>query len=107
MKLLYCPDCGHVFSLSFNLRSCDCGKVVGRYDTNGESAEVNGAGFALAIGNGSLRDAIYRAISMQSKPESNRTDYRDQCRVEYCWIRPHEGDGNPHTRINKDLRRPK
>lgn len=100
MKLLFCPDCSHVFSLHFNLRSCDCGKVSGRY-IDRVTAEVNGQGISLAIGNGSLRQAIYEMERSKHSDYADRDHFKDRCRVEYCWVRPHEGNGNPHTKVKK------
>lgn len=101
MKLLFCPECSHVFSLHRNLRTCDCGKVSGRY-VDSVTAEVNGNGISLAIGNGSLQEAIY---SMRRAEKSGDREYfRDRCRVDYCWVRPHEGEGNPHSVVKQGQR---
>jgi predicted nucleic acid-binding Zn-ribbon protein len=103
MKLLFCPDCGAVFSLSIGiLKTCDCGKVSGQY-VDRSQAEVNGQGISLAIGNGSLQSAIINAARAPRTADAkgvptNRDFFKDHCRVEYCWVRPHEGEGNPHTR---------
>lgn len=100
MKLLMCPECGHIFNLTFELRTCDCGQVSGKY-VDYVNAEVNGKGISLAIGNGSLAAAISR---MREMKEGGRNDFINKCRVDYCWVRPHEGPGNPHTRVNTKLK---
>jgi hypothetical protein len=86
MKLLFCPDCWDVFKLSGDIRSCRCGKVVGRY-INNLYAETNGKGVCLAINNYEIPT---------SSPNENRY-------IE-CWARPHEGKLNPHTKINSELK---
>lgn len=89
MKLLLCPACWDVFKLAIRTRSCQCGAVSGRYVDN-LYAEVNGKGVSLAIGNGSLFNAM-RAV----EGGAERADVM-------CWTRPNEGPANPHTRVVKD-----
>lgn len=101
MKLLFCTECHHVFSLSFALRSCDCGRVKGRY-VDETHAEVNGNGFSLAIGNGSLFKAIGKMGLLHELTEEG---FQQNCQVE-CWIRPHQGEANPHTIVSRDLDKP-
>lgn len=98
MKLVFCTECNHIFSLSFSLRSCECGRVKGRY-IDETHAEVNGKGFSLAIGNGSLFSAIGR---MGCLHELTREGYEQACQVS-CWVRPHEGEANPQTSVNARL----
>jgi len=101
MKLLFCPDCNHVFSLSRKkMRSCDCGKVSGMY-VDEVNAEVNGAGYSLAIGNGSLAQAIAIANKPVGAAVRNRSWFINNARVTYCWVRPHTGIGNPHSKVVK------
>ena len=96
MKLLFCYVCHDVFKLAVDeIRSCACGKVRGRYINNSE-AEVNGEGYSLAIGNGSLMNALYSI-------KEGRTELRPVESEVICWVRPHEGPANPHTKVNKDL----
>ena len=93
MKLLLCVKCSDVFKLiPREIRSCECGEVRGRY-IDDLRAEVNGGGFSLAMGNGS----ILRAISESHDPKV----YHDKNII--CWVRPHEGRDNLNTKINKDL----
>jgi hypothetical protein len=75
--------------------------VKGRY-IDETYAEVNGKGFSLAIGNGSLFKAIGK---MGSVHELTKEGFEQTCQVE-CWIRPHEGEGNPHTAITPRLGEP-
>lgn len=100
MKLIVCDKCSDVFKLSHEMRTCKCGHCKGRY-VNDIEAETNGNGFALAIDNESLVNAIQ---NLQAIPSNNHIDnYIDDCRIEYAWVRPHEGLGNPNTKVNKDL----
>ena len=100
MKLIFCDKCWDVFKLDYNERTCKCGKCSGRYINNSE-AVVNGEGYSFAIGNGSLVDAIRKLIiNSESK---NRNDYIYDNKV-ICWVRPHEGSGNPHTKIERKLK---
>lgn len=98
MKLLICPLCNDVFNLGYRVKRCSCGEVSGRYITQYD-AEVNGKGISLAIGNGSLEQAVRRMYAMKGG-EFDRDQYKDEARV-ICWVRPHEGPGNPHTKINQ------
>lgn len=97
MKLLFCPECHSVFNLSYHLKSCECGKVKGKYVNNVE-AVVNGEGYSIAIGNGSLASALMYG-------SRQRTNRRPKDSEIICWARPHEGEANPHTRVVKDLKR--
>lgn len=90
MKLLFCFECGDVFGLiPGHVKTCDCGLTKGRY-INKRYAEVNGEGISLGLSLPDLRKALY-AHGMDT-----RTDIE-------CWARPHTGELNPHTTINKDL----
>lgn len=100
MKLLYCRECGDIFNLSFELKSCSCGKVRGLY-VDDLRAKVNGGGISLAIGNGSFGKARYKFLV--GDQEKDKIWYIDNCRVENVWFRPREGPGNPHTTIDKEL----
>jgi hypothetical protein len=103
LKLLFCDRCFDIFKLGFELRSCECGWVKGMYKDN-KHAVVNGKGYSLAIGNGSLVQSI-RAVEsrMRSEIKTDHDRYIDLGRVEYCWVRPHDGEGNPHTTIDPEL----
>jgi len=92
MKLLFCYNCSDIFKLDRDeARHCKCGKVSGRYVDN-TYAEVNGEGVSLAIGNGSLIQAMYSLTH-------GRTERRPENSNVICWVRPHEGPANPHTKI--------
>ena len=101
MKLLFCDICYDVFKLNDTLRTCECGRVKGKYLKNKHNAVVNGKGYAVAIGNGSFIQAI---MALNSKdPNSTKDDFIEACRIEYAWVRPHSGLGNPRTLIKEDL----
>ncbi len=93
MKLLFCLECHDLFNLSYREKSCSCGACSGRY-VNSIDAVVNGCGVSLAIGTGSLQLAIARLAGMAG----DRKDFIENNSV-LCWVRPHEGQGNPHTRV--------
>lgn len=103
MKLLYCLECEDVIKLKLGtMRHCDCGKVFGRYIDNSH-AEVSENAISLAIGNGSLYNAIndsqfnYR----NSNGKAARETYYEEGRgkISHAWVRPNEGEGNPHCRV--------
>lgn len=107
MKLLYCPRCEDVFKLSLKkVRQCDCGMVKGRY-INHLLAETNGKGIHIAIGNGSLINAIGDMERLQriTKDEADRDEYykSGKGRISHAWVRPQSGNGNPHTIVNETL----
>lgn len=103
MKLLFCGACGDLFNLQPYLKTCRCGTTKGLY-TDDVNAEVNGGGYSIAIGNGSLWQAL-------SNIKPDQEDFRGpgknvwECHPNtiICWSRPHEGQANPHTRINPQL----
>lgn len=99
MKLLICHQCGDVFNLGFTLKSCSCGETKGKY-LNSREAVVNGKGTSMAIGNGSLIQAQIRIHPFHE--EKDREGYQEYGKV-MCWLRPHEGPGNPHTTVVPDL----
>lgn len=99
MKLIFCPDCHDVFKLDFDERKCKCGICSGRYINNSE-AVTNGNGVSLAIGNGSLNQTV---INMIFGPKDKSRDwYIENCKVQYCWVRPNEGPGNPHSKVEAE-----
>ena len=104
MKLLLCEYCYDVFSLDLTLKSCKCGRVKGRYLTD-IKAEVTPTAISIALGNGSLQKAISAMKKAErAKPDMSREDFTEgPTRIEYAWVRPNSGAGNPHTRVNKDL----
>ena len=103
MKWLFCIDCGSGFSLGHKLKSCDCGSAKGKY-INDSQAVTNGNGVCVAVGNGSFMGAVRTLEAYNKNTNLVRNDFIDLCRVEYCWVRPHEGEGNPHTKIDKNLK---
>jgi hypothetical protein len=105
MKLALCRDCWDVFKLDFEMRTCKCGKCKGRYIDN-TYAEVSEECVSIAIGNGSLQQAIYNSID-HSKTTKNKADRREyyedgKGRISHAWVRPNTGVGNPHTKIIKE-----
>jgi hypothetical protein len=102
MKLVFCPYCSDVFKLDYDMRQCKCGKVKGRYKDN-VNAEVSKDAISLAIGNGALLQAIVQSQTHQfaTDDEAPRQDYykRGQGKIDYAWVRPNTGPGNPHTQI--------
>lgn len=102
MKLLLCPECSDVFKLDFEMRKCKCGKIKGRYIDN-VLAEVSKEAISIAIGNGSVEQAWRNMILLKdkSKNKANRSDYINKAKIEYAWVRPNDGAGNPHTKIIK------
>lgn len=100
MKLLMCDECGDIFNLQMVVKSCSCGHTVGRYIDN-ERAEVNGNGYSLAIGNGSLYKGIVRGVDLKEDPRP--FELKDDGSI-LCWARPHTGPANPHTIVNPDLK---
>ncbi len=59
MKLLYCPECADLFSLSAQERHCSCGRSGGRY-LDDLHAEVSGAAVPIGIDNLSFDAALRR-----------------------------------------------
>ena len=106
MKLLMCDSCDDIFNLSYQLKSCGCGKVKGRYDSNGSTAVVNGEGVSLAMGTGSIMQA---KRALDTKPPMG--DWRNTVKDVWgrhdhsiiCWARPHTGPANSHTVIDPNL----
>lgn len=103
MKLLFCENCSDVFKLKLDeMRYCACGKVYGRYVTNSE-AEVSANAISLAIGNGSLYASIQdmKEHLANSKGKAERHEYYQggNGSIEYAWVRPNSGPGNPHTKV--------
>lgn len=102
MKLLLCKDCYDVFKLDYEMRQCKCGKVKGRY-LDGRMAEVSKDGVSIALGNGSVELAYGQMLGHRdgTGDKAPREDYYKpgQGKIEYAWVRPNSGPGNPHTRI--------
>lgn len=101
MKLLFCPRCWDVIKLKEKqMRSCECGYVYGRYLTN-ELAEVSDIAISIAIGNGSLINAIddMKRHSKSTDGNADREEYYQEGngKISHAWVRPNSGKGNPHT----------
>ena len=69
---------------------------------NNLEAVVNGEGYSLAIGNGSMMQAVTR-LDFLKDSKQGREYWTKETQISYCWLRPHEGPGNPHTTVQKDL----
>lgn len=106
MKLLYCTNCDDVFKLKLDeMRYCECKKVFGRYINNVE-AEVSEDAISLAIGNGSLMLSISEMMHTRkvTNDQAPRGQYyiKGSGKIEYAWVRPNEGVGNPHCKVIKN-----
>lgn len=95
MKAIYCPYCIDIVVLTYEMRSCRCGKCKGKY-VDPLNAETNGEGIAMALGLGDFEGAMARLSNAHK--DLDRDWYKDNCRLNYVWFRPHFGPGNPHTR---------
>lgn len=105
MKLLYCTNCHDLFKLvRKKIRRCKCGRVRGRY-LNKKDAEISPNAISVAIGNGSLLDAIGRMKWWhERRRKSVRGDYKVFSGV-VAWVRPNFGPGNPHSHELVETRR--
>ena len=94
MKLVMCRGCGDIFNLVMDReKTCSCGQSSGVY-VDRRHAEIKGNCYSLAIGNGSMEDAIYN-LAVYGRGY-DREFYIDRLAVK-CWLRPNQGPGNPHT----------
>lgn len=100
MKGVFCPDCHDIVLFVFDVRSCRCGRCKGLY-VNDQDAVTNGEGFALAIGNGSFDIAVCNLAA--AGKDHDRQYFLDAARISHAWLRPHEGPGNPHSRVDKEF----
>ena len=87
MKLIFCRHCHDVVALRKLERTCECGASSGVY-IDPVTARISGPCVSLAIGNGSLRDAIQHLATLPP----DRAFYPVM-----CWVRPNYGPMNPHT----------
>jgi hypothetical protein len=95
MKVLYCEACKSLVRLRKWMRSCECGKVRGRYRKDGKHAEVshNEHTISMAIGNGSFDHAVKKMRWLErDKPKATRKDYQKGSSV-IAWVRPNSGRG--------------
>jgi hypothetical protein len=103
VKLLFCPSCLDIFKVvAAQPRSCLCGAVQGQMLDN-KIAKMNGRGVSVAIGNGSLEQAIAKLNNLKQDKDSQF--YEKQTPV-LCWVRPHSGPGNPRTQIEQEGDKP-
>lgn len=102
MKLIFCDECWDVFKLKTGkTRQCDCGKCVGKYNEDGHTAVTNGKGICLAIDNNSLV-AKLREFAKVDNPTTDYEMLYQGMRIA-MWIRPHEGKGNPRSKVDPEL----
>jgi hypothetical protein len=102
MKLLFCPHCDDVFKLDkTETRSCKCGRVRGKYKSDGSHAVTNGCGVPVAINN---RDLFMAAtgLSEEDSGDMEYEEYQKKYKIK-AWLRPHEGKGNPRSIVDEDL----
>lgn len=108
MKLLLCPKCSDVFKLSQEMRTCRCKYIKGRYIDN-VYAEVSDNAISIALGNGSIEQAWFKMLAVQStsKNKADRREYIEKAKIDYAWVRPNSGPGNPHTKLIKEKKKEK
>ena len=58
MKLLYCPNCNDVFSLSNEEKICTCGQCFGWYEDDGLNATISYCAIPLGFHNSSFLNAL-------------------------------------------------
>ena len=91
-----------MFKLNREMRSCSCGKIKGRY-LNDLEAEVSKEAISVAIGNGSFFNTIKEMeIQHVLVTTADREFYMENCKIEFAWLRPNEGPGNPHSKVISD-----
>ncbi len=103
MKLLFCEHCHDIFKPGFgNVRTCECGRVKGRY-INDDEVEVSPEAVSIAIGNKSLLQAIadMRRLQARTQDKAGRDAYLQAHKgaIGYVWVRPNTGPGNPRSRL--------
>jgi hypothetical protein len=84
MKLVFCTYCRDLFRLHMHTETCLCGRVKGRY-LNETDAIVTKEAISIGLDN----RVFFPAIS--ADPETRRDLV--------AWIRPNEGQLNPHTEV--------
>lgn len=103
MKVMFCANCGDIFSLTpSEVRECRCGTVKGKYNPDGHTAVTNGEGYCLGVNNHTLRDAMLTYGKVPGVEERGYEWQRDNLKVE-VWIRPHSGPSNPRSEVDTDL----
>lgn len=110
MKLVQCNECGDMFNLRMEDKSCSCGKTTGRYVDNSH-AVVTGPHMAIAIGNGSYHDAVRAAPKEQSdwRYDSRRPRVLELFKelttlaptMFLGWSRMPDGPTNSHSKIKE------
>jgi len=72
MKLLLCRNCRHIFNLSRELRTCECGKSSGKYIDTANAEYYGEDAVPLGMGNGGLVNAIKMA-TIENKHQKEPT----------------------------------
>lgn len=85
--------------MTTSLRNCACGHCSARYNGDGRTAVTNGHGICLAMSNLDLSRATKSLSDADKAPGTAHYHYPQEWDVQ-CWVRPHEGGYNPHTRID-------
>lgn len=106
MKLVMCFACGDIFNLTMQDKTCGCGAVTGKY-LNNRDAEVTGRHTAIAMGTGSLHNAM---LAVHSETSDWREDVRHEkvMNLYYqmkqilpttvlTWLRAESGPTNPNS----------
>jgi hypothetical protein len=109
MKLIICQECNDIVALRRTMRRCECGKTYGHYKPDGLTAEVSENAISLAIGNGALVAAIknlkFKQDDKRYMKNCTREGWIQDASVQFVWVRPNEGAGNPHTSVIKNSRK--
>jgi len=58
MKLLFCPDCYDIITLTSETRHCKCSATFGKYMSNGVHAQVSENSVVLGFNNNSFVHAL-------------------------------------------------
>lgn len=107
MKLIYCKDCGDIFNLQFRTKKCACGKVAGKYIDN-YNAEITEGAVSIGFGNGSFESAIkqMKRNFIETNGMASRESYYKEGngKIDYAWVRPNEGEGNPHCKVVEHIK---
>lgn len=92
-----------MFNLKAHLKTCSCGHTKGMYVDN-SNAVVNGNGYSIAMGNGSIERAIHNVKEMTADWRQSVADVWGKHPTQIiAWARPHEGPANPHTKVDKTI----
>jgi len=72
MKFLFCKECNSLFNLSHNNKSCECGKVSGKYIGERKAVYCGKQGVRLGVDNkGIAKTIIKRNLDLYSQLEAS------------------------------------